>query len=101
MDQLGHTADPDAVTARAGLRPGTAMPRLARAAVLFAAVPLLVSQPAPLEDWPSHLARVEILTSLLRGETFWAQYYHLNSFLLPNVALDVGLAGLHAIGLSI
>jgi hypothetical protein len=99
MDQLAHTADQDAV--RADLRSGVAMPRLALAAVLFAAVPLLVSQPAPLEDWPSHLARVEILTSLLRGETFWAQYYHLNSFLLPNVALDVGLAGLHAIGLSI
>jgi hypothetical protein len=101
MDQIGHSAIPDVVIVQAGLRRGSLMTRLAFAAVLLAAVPLLVSQPAPLEDWPSHLARVEILTSLLHGDTFWAQYYHLNSFLLPNVALDVGLVGLHAFGLSI
>jgi hypothetical protein len=101
MDQFRHGTNPDAVTAQAGSRPGIVMARLALCAVVLAAVPLVVSQPAPLEDWPSHLARVEILTSLLRGETFWAQYYHLNSFLLPNVALDIGLAGLHGIGLSI
>ena len=101
MDKITHPVSPDLVTAQRG--PGTdiAMSRLALLAVLFAAVPLIITQPAPLEDWPSHLARVDIVYSLLHGEPFWAQYYHLNTFLLPNVALDVALAGLHATGLSI
>jgi hypothetical protein len=101
MDQITHAAVSGAATVQYVPRPGAAMPRLAFLAVLFAAVPLVIAQPAPLEDWPSHLARVDILSSLLHGEPFWAQYYRLNSFLLPNVALDVALVGLHAVGLSI
>ncbi len=68
---------------------------------LLGAVPLLIAQPAPLEDWPSHLARVDILANMLHGDTFWSQYYHINSFMLPNMALDVGIMSLHALGLSI
>ena len=101
MDELGHIAIPPAETALRVPGSGTAMPALALAAVVFAAVPLVMSQPAPLEDWPSHLARVEILASLLHGNTFWSPYYRLNTFLLPNVALDAGIAALHWFGLSI
>ncbi len=57
----------------------------------LAALPLLLTQPAPLEDWPNHIARVDILTHLLRGDAFWSQYYRINSFLLPNSGFDLGV----------
>ncbi len=64
------------------------------------ACPLLISVPAPLQDWPNHLARVHIIDTLLRGGGEWAGFYRLNLASVPNVALDVGvLAGIRA-GLS-
>ncbi len=67
----------------------------------FAALPLLVSIPAPLQDWPGHLARVHILDELLRGVGPWGRYYDFNGFLLPNVALDLGVLGLVRAGLPL
>ena len=101
MDEITYAASPGSARVQRISGTDSAMSRLALLAVLFAAVPLMIAQPAPLEDWPSHLARIDILCSLLRGERFWALDHHLNTFLLPNVALDVALVGLHAIGLSI
>lgn len=68
--------------------------------LILGAWPLLISVPAPLQDWPNHLARVHIIDTLLRGDAEWAPFYRLNFALVPNVALDVGvLAGIRA-GLS-
>ena len=69
--------------------------------VVLGAVPLLAAQVAPLQDWPSHLARVGILAALLDGDAFWAQYYDAGTFLLPNVALDAGVLALVRLGLGI
>ena len=69
--------------------------------VVLGAAPLLVAHVAPLQDWPSHLARVGILASLLGGDPAWAQYYDATTFLLPNVALDVGVLALVRLGLSV
>ncbi len=70
-------------------------------ATAFAAVPLALTQPAPLEDWPSHIARVKILAALIRGGSDWGQYYQLNQILLPNSALDFGITLLHLSGLPL
>jgi hypothetical protein len=70
-------------------------------AVIFEAMPLIVTQPAPFEDWPSHISRVSILTSLLRGELLWQPYYQINQLFLPNVALDLGVTLLHLIGIPL
>ncbi len=68
---------------------------------VIAALPLVVSIPAPLQDWPGHLARVHILDELLRGVGPWGRYYDFNGFLLPNVALDLGVLGLVRAGLPL
>ena len=75
-----------------------ALPWLAFAA---GALPLLVSTPAPLNDWPSHIARVWIERQMQDGDAFWAAFYHLQGFLLPNAALDVGILGLLHLGLGL
>lgn len=69
--------------------------------VVLGAAPLFVAHVAPLQDWPSHLARVGILASVLDGNAFWTQYYDFNTFLLPNVALDIGVLALTRLGLGI
>ena len=70
-------------------------------ATLLGATPLLVTRPAPLQDWPNHVARIHILTGLLRGDTFWTTYYRFVGFLVPNAALDLGILGFARTGLSI
>jgi hypothetical protein len=67
--------------------------------VTVGALPLLVSDPAPLQDWPGHLARVHILDRLLRGDAFWSRFYSIGSFDVPNMALDAGVLGLMRAGL--
>ena len=77
------------------------MARMAAAwLVPIGALPLLVAQPAPLQDWPNHLARVHILDLLLRGDPFWSRFYVINTFRVPNVALDLGVLGLTRLGLA-
>ncbi len=69
--------------------------------LLAGAVPMLLARPAPLQDWPNHLARVEIVDALLRGDPFWQRFYQLGTFLVPNAALDLGVLGLHRMGLGV
>lgn len=64
------------------------------------ALPLLVASPVPLQDWPNHVAGAHVLEALLRGDPFWQRFYQFNTFLVPNAAVDLGLLGLHAAGLS-
>ena len=68
---------------------------------IISAIPLLLYAPAPLEDWPNHLSRVAILHDMLHGPSAWSAYYQIGTFLLPNVALDVGLLGLMHLGVGI
>lgn len=68
-------------------------------AVLLAAAPLVVTRPLFLQDWPNHIARIEIVASLLRGEPFWRSYYTLNGPFVPNMALDLGLVAPTLLGL--
>ena len=78
-----------------------AMVRKAAATALFVVLgglPLLAAPLTPLQDWPNHLARVHIVAAMLRGDPFWAQFYRLGSFLVPNVALDLGVLGLMRLG---
>lgn len=70
-------------------------------AVIAAAMPLLVLVPAPMQDWPSHLARLHIMSQMMAGSSDWQPFYQLNTFFLPNVVLDVGLLGLMGLGLTL
>ena len=69
--------------------------------VLCGALPLLAGRPAALEDWPGHVARVQILTWLREGSDFWPRFYQVNTFMLPNVSVDISILALHAIGLTV
>ena len=64
-------------------------------------LPLLVLVPAPLADWPSHLARVGIADQVLNGNPFWSERYQFNSLLIPNAVLDAVILGFMRLGLSI
>jgi hypothetical protein len=65
-----------------------------RAAVTFVAVyalclvPLLMTQNPPLHDYPFHIARIDIL-SRWHDSSVLRSYYDLESFLIPNVGMDV------------
>ncbi len=69
--------------------------------VTAGALPLLAAQPAPLQDWPNHVARIHVLIGLLRGDPFWSGRYRLVGFLVPGAALDLGVLGLTRAGLSV
>ena len=69
--------------------------------VLLGALPLLAARPAPLQDWPNHVARIHVLIGLLRGDPFWSAHYRLVGFLVPGAALDLGVLGLTRIGLPV
>ncbi len=71
------------------------------ALVIAGALPLLVGRPAPLQDWPNHVARFHILSALLRGSAFWGRFYRFDGFLVPDAALDLGALGLARIGLPV
>ncbi len=71
-----------------------------RLTVILGAVPLLVTRPCPLQDWPNHVARGHILLALLHGDPFWTRFYQLTGFLIPNAVLDLGLLGLSWTGLG-
>ncbi len=71
------------------------------AVLLLGMLPLLVTRPAPLQDWPNHIARMHVLTGLLRHDAFWMRHYRLVGFLVPDAALDVGMLGLARLGLPI
>jgi hypothetical protein len=69
-----------------------------RSAVLALCLTALVSLPLwfvtypPLYDYPFHLARLRILHDIAAGGPL-GRYYEVNSFLIPNVAMDgIGLA---------
>ena len=70
-------------------------------AVIAAAMPLLFLVPAPMQDWPGHLARLHIMSQMMAGQSDWQRFYQLNTFFLPNVVLDVGLLGLTGLGLTL
>lgn len=74
---------------------------LTLAAVILGAAPLCIVHVAGIEDWPSHLARAGMLHEILTGDAFWRRYYDRNTFLLPNVALDLLLLGLSDLGLRL
>lgn len=90
-----------AIGAGAGTRTPSRLYLVACLVSALAALPLLVTAPVPLHDWPNHLARVHILDEMLRGVGPWTRFYELNSFLLPNIALDLGILGMLRLGLSV
>ncbi len=69
--------------------------------VLLGALPLAVTAPAALEDWPGHLARVWVIHQVLQGDPFWSAHYLFRGFLIPNAIIDLALAGLQQAGLAI
>ena len=69
--------------------------------VAVGALPLLAARPAPLQDWPNHVARIHVLIGLLRGDPFWSAHFRLSGFLLPGAALDLGVLALTRIGLPV
>jgi len=70
-------------------------------AVIAGALPLLSCAPAPLQDWPSHLARVWIIARMLAGDAFWNAHYTFGGFLIPNAILDVVVLGLLKLGVTL
>lgn len=69
--------------------------------LLLGALPLLVTRPAPLLDWPSHVARMHILPALLQNDSFWMQFYRYSGFLVPNLTLDLSVLGLVRVGITV
>ena len=69
--------------------------------MVLGALPLLVTRPLPLQDWPNHVARIHVVQGLLDGDPFWARFYRLTGFLIPNAALDLGLLGLSSLGMGV
>ena len=61
--------------------------------ILFALLPLAVIRFPPLNDYPFHLARIDIITRLPHSE-FLQSAYRLNTFLLPNVGMDLVMLAL-------
>jgi hypothetical protein len=70
-------------------------------AVVLGAAPLCVVHQAGFEDWPSHIARAGILHQMQGDDAFWSRFYDRNTFLLPNVALDLLLLALTDLGLPL
>jgi hypothetical protein len=70
-------------------------------ACALGATPLLFTDLAPLQDWPSHLARIQILSTMLAGPSAWDRFYNINSFFLPNVILELVTLPLLKLGLTI
>ena len=64
------------------------------------AIPILLTQPTPLQDWPNHVARAHIVLRLLQHDAFWMRFYRLTGFVVPNAVLDLGLTGFARLGLS-
>ena len=75
-------------------------PCLAALVAVLGALPILITRPTPLQDWPNHVARAHIVSGLLRHDPFWMGFYRLTGFLVPNAVLDLGLIGLARLGLS-
>jgi len=69
--------------------------------VLLGGLPLLAGGLTPLQDWPNHLARVQIVDAMRHSDPFWGQFYRPGSLMVPNVALDAVLLGLLRLGLGI
>jgi hypothetical protein len=53
---------------------------------ILAVVPFVAVRFPPINDYPSHLARIVILARL--NDPVFSHYYKIGSFLLPNIALD-------------
>ena len=70
-------------------------------ACALGATPLLFTGLAPLQDWPSHLARIQILWTMLTGPSHWDSFYDINSFFLPNVILELVTLSLMRLGLTV
>lgn len=70
-------------------------------ACVLGAMPLLFTGLAPLQDWPSHLARIQILWTMLAGPSHWDSFYDINSFFLPNVILELVTLPLMKLGLTV
>ena len=69
--------------------------------VVLGAIPLVLLSPAPLADWPNHLARVSITNDVLNGNPFWAARYDFQGILIPNAVLDAVVLGLMRLGVPI
>jgi hypothetical protein len=64
---------------------------------ILAVVPFWVVRFPPINDYPSHLARIVVLSQL--NDAIYSHFYRIGSFLLPNVALDAFAAPLaHLVG---
>src|SRR5258708_1387532 len=68
-------------------RPGVVIALLG-AFLTVALVPLFTCSPLPLADYPNHLARMYIITSL-RHSPLLQRYYEIHWQLIPNLALDL------------
>ncbi len=88
-------------TGQAVRAPATLWRAVALASVVLGAAPLVVTAPAPLYDWPSHLSRVWIIEQMLRGDAFWASHYTLPGVLIPNAVLDVTVLAFLKLGLDL
>jgi len=69
--------------------------------VLLGGLPLLAGELTPLQDWPNHLARMQIVDAMRHGDPFWGRFYQPGSFMVPDVALDAVLLALLRLGLGI
>ena len=100
LDTTGRSTGPGTDRPEPAQQPAWAWP-VAAIGLIAGLVPLLLTDFAPLHDWPSHLARIGILSEMLRGPSPWDRYYTLNGVLLPNEAVDFLLIGLMRLGFSL
>src|SRR5947209_5503053 len=61
---------------------------LIAAFLTVALIPLFICSPLPLADYPNHLARMYIISSLSHSPTL-QRYYEVHWQLIPNLALDL------------
>jgi hypothetical protein len=64
--------------------------------LLLALLPLLVVTIPPLVDYPNHLARIAILQAL-PADSFAAEHYRIDTWLVPNLLFDVVVYALAAV----
>ncbi len=69
--------------------------------VLLGAAPILLARPAPLQDWPNHLARIHILRGLLHHDLFWMRFYRFTGFLVPDAVMDLCLYEMSRLGVPV
>jgi hypothetical protein len=68
--------------------------------IFISIMPLWLGRPSMFQDWPNHIARIQILDDILRGGRFWLEFYEFRGFFVPNSLADIGITSLLRSGIK-